>query len=255
MTTFKLFICVLLSSLVLPRASSQTVSDEARRHFDRGITAVEMAKMPSDYKSAIQEFQEAARLAPDWPDVYYNLGQVQEKAEDYRGAVASLKRYLELAPGADDAAEVKVLINKLEYKADQVLTPKDYTDIFLSLANSQIWEEVGKQESCPACLLFLPGIPARLGDNVVRVVALTKPDPSGSSDGIYSYKDIIIDGNRISYHWQFYECIPDRSQSCLCYQNNEIEIVNRNLVRIEGTRYLWRAGGGPVHFSYEYRRK
>jgi tetratricopeptide (TPR) repeat protein len=97
----------------------QTVSEEAKRHFDRGMAAVEMAKSPEDYKAAIKEFEQAARLAPDWPDVYYNLGMVQEKAEKYSDAIRSLKQYLRLAPNASDAETVKTLINKLEYKQDQ----------------------------------------------------------------------------------------------------------------------------------------
>lgn len=81
----------------------QNISDEARRHFDRGVAAVEMATSPADYEPAIKEFEQAARLAPDWPDVYYNLGMVQEKAEKYSDAITNLKQYLRLAPNATDA--------------------------------------------------------------------------------------------------------------------------------------------------------
>jgi ankyrin repeat protein len=103
-------------------AFGQEVSDEAKRHFDRGVAAVEMAKSPNDYAAAIMEFEQAARLAPDWPDVYYSLGKVQEAAEKYGDAVQSLRKYLQLAPDADNAEEVKSLINRLEYKAIPVLS-------------------------------------------------------------------------------------------------------------------------------------
>lgn len=36
--------------------AQQTVSDEAKRHFDRGMAAVEMAKSAGDYGNAIEEF-------------------------------------------------------------------------------------------------------------------------------------------------------------------------------------------------------
>ena len=97
-------------------ANAQNISDEARRHFDRGMAAVEMAKSPADYKDAIKEFEKAARLAPGWADVYYNLGMVQEKVSKYNVAVTSLKQYLRLAPNANDAEMVKSTINKIEYK-------------------------------------------------------------------------------------------------------------------------------------------
>jgi formylglycine-generating enzyme required for sulfatase activity len=104
---------------------SQTVSEEAKRHFDRGVAAVEMAKSPADYEAAIKEFNQAINLAPDWADAYYNLGKVQEQAEKFGDAIASLKEYLRLAPNATNAEAVKSQINKLENKAENTLTKAD----------------------------------------------------------------------------------------------------------------------------------
>lgn len=111
----------LLLSLLCGIESSfaQSIPEEARRHFDRGLAAVEIAKSPADYEEAIREFERAKSLAPNWPDPYYNLGLVQEKAERYGDAVTNLKQYLRLAPNASDAQEVKSLINKLEYRKEQ----------------------------------------------------------------------------------------------------------------------------------------
>jgi hypothetical protein len=110
---------VLILFFGIASSFGQTVSDEAKRHFDRGMAAVEMAKTAEDYGPAIKEFEQAAKLAPDWPDVYYNLGMVQEKAGKYSDAVTNLTQYLRLAPNATDAETVKSLINKLEFKKDQ----------------------------------------------------------------------------------------------------------------------------------------
>lgn len=96
--------------------SGQTAREEARRHFDRGMAAVEMAKSPEDYAAVIEEFKQAARLAPDWPDIYYNLGLVHEKAGNLSDAIMNFKQYIRLAPNASDAETVKSLINKLEYR-------------------------------------------------------------------------------------------------------------------------------------------
>lgn len=91
----------------------QNVSDEARRHFDRGTAATEA----KDFQAAIKEFGQAVSLAPSWPDAAYNLGLAHEAAGNFKDAITSYREYLRLAPDANDVAEVKSLINKLEYKA------------------------------------------------------------------------------------------------------------------------------------------
>jgi len=97
----------------------QAVPEEAMRYMTRGQAAVETAKSVADYKKAVSEFERACELAPEWPDPYYNLGIVQEASGEYEAAAKSLQRYLELSPGAGDAAEVKKKIYKLEYLADR----------------------------------------------------------------------------------------------------------------------------------------
>ncbi|MHB8137955.1 MAG: Lcl domain-containing protein [Smithellaceae bacterium] len=96
-----------------------SVSEEAQRYMARGMAAVEMAKTLQDYESAVREFEQAAKLAPNWPDVYFNLGSVQAKAGNYGEAMRHYKRYLELAPKAPDAAKVREEIYKLEYRAEK----------------------------------------------------------------------------------------------------------------------------------------
>ncbi len=91
----------------------------ARRYMVRGIAAIEMAKTQADYVLAAQEFEQAAKLAPDNPDAYYNLGNVQSKLGDVTSAIKNLQRYLELAPNSPDAAKVRDEIYKLEYRRDR----------------------------------------------------------------------------------------------------------------------------------------
>jgi hypothetical protein len=85
------------------------------------------AKTPKDYKRAVHEFEQAAKLAPNWPDVYFNLGAVQAKAGNYGEAMRQYKRYLELAPKSPDAAKVREEIYKLEYRAEaqEAARPKE----------------------------------------------------------------------------------------------------------------------------------
>jgi len=98
---------------------AETVSEEAQRYMARGMAAAEMAKTPKDYERAVREFEQAAKLAPNWPDIYFNLGSVQAKAGNYGEAMRHYKRYLELAPKSPDAAKVREEIYKLEYRAEE----------------------------------------------------------------------------------------------------------------------------------------
>lgn len=97
----------------------QTISEEARRYFTRGQTAVEMAKSTADYEDAAREFEQAKKLAPSWPDVYYQLGLTLEKTGNYDEAILNLRTYLQLAPASTEAAPIQETIYKLEYKRDR----------------------------------------------------------------------------------------------------------------------------------------
>ena len=138
---FYLAVFFAVSVLLMSTANARAVSEEARRHIARGQAAMEMAKSPAELEDAINEFQEAARLAPSWPDPYYNLGIAQEKSGKLREAVASFKRYLQLAPNAPNAAKIQEQIYKLEYKAEQTITDEVALDIFGSLGNENMWQE------------------------------------------------------------------------------------------------------------------
>ena len=48
----------------------QKVPEEAKRHFDYGMAAAKM----EDFEAAVKEFEQAARLAPDWPEAFCSLG-------------------------------------------------------------------------------------------------------------------------------------------------------------------------------------
>lgn len=109
-----LFVCGIAMSW-----GQQTIPEEARRHMIRGQEAAETAKSAGDYKEAIIEFEQARTMAPDWPDVYFNLGMVQGTAGNYDEAIENLNKYLALVPNAEDAARVRDTIYKLEYKRER----------------------------------------------------------------------------------------------------------------------------------------
>jgi lipoprotein NlpI len=64
-------------------------------------------------------FEKVAQLAPQWPDVYYNLGLLLEKTGNYDDAIQNFRTYLQLAPASPDAHQVRETIYKLEYKRER----------------------------------------------------------------------------------------------------------------------------------------
>jgi hypothetical protein len=134
-------ICVVILIAWVSVTLADTVPEEAQRYMARGMAAVEMAKTPKDYKRAVNEFEQAAKLAPNWPDVYFNLGSIQAKAGNYGEAMRHYKRYLELAPNAPDAAKVREEIYKLEYRAEEEARVKELKKRdgpFIDLSNGTV---------------------------------------------------------------------------------------------------------------------
>lgn len=116
---FYMVVVLAVSALLLSSVNAQTIPEDARRHMARGQTAVEMAKSTADYEDASREFEQAKKLAPAWPDVYYNLGLILEKTGNYDEAILNLRTYLQLAPASTDAARIQETIYKLEYKRER----------------------------------------------------------------------------------------------------------------------------------------
>jgi len=81
------------------------IPEEARRHFVGGTVLFKDAKSLDDFKQVVDEFKQAAHLAPWWPDALYNLSLALEAAGDYNNAILNLKLYLSFnLPNADARA-------------------------------------------------------------------------------------------------------------------------------------------------------
>lgn len=120
-------------------AGAGDTSVEARKCFVRGQTAMEMVKVPADYETAIDEFKKARDLTPDWPEVYLNLAEAQEKAGKFQDAAESLRRYLNVFQAAPQAAEIRDRITRLEFRAEQEITDDAALEIFGSLGHRDLW--------------------------------------------------------------------------------------------------------------------
>lgn len=108
-----------LWALTLMTAQAAKVPEEAKKHMARGTAAIEMAKDNVDYQKAADEFDAAAKLAPQWTAPYYNLGVIYSKMGHWDDALRNYNQYLALSPRAKDAEKVKAKIYELEYKKEQ----------------------------------------------------------------------------------------------------------------------------------------
>jgi hypothetical protein len=97
----------------------QDISDEARRYYIRGCTALEEAKSAEDFEEAVKELNKAMELAPSFPEVYLKLGEAYEKLEKCQEAIENLKKYLSFLTDKDKISEQKDKIYRLEYKCEK----------------------------------------------------------------------------------------------------------------------------------------
>lgn len=232
----------------------QAVSDEAKRHLDRGMAAMEMAKSPADQELAIKEFEQAVKLAPEWPEAYRQLALAQEKAEKYGDAAASLKQYLRLAPDASDAEAVKSLINKLEYKAENVLTLADIIDVLDTFFyRDPAWQQEGECLHVSGELSF-----QRLSDNRVWVLMAYRKEKKGLKQYV---QPLTVTGPVLKYVTTFNRCdngLDGNGVSCDCVVEHEIEVVSKRLIRVN--QEVLRGGQGEGvrtgdRFSCTFRKK
>jgi uncharacterized protein len=101
-----------------PEIAALLKPEVLRRQMLRAQAAVETAQSPEDYQKAMAEYNLAMEVDPTLPEIYYNLGLIQDKSGQYDLAITNLRKYLELAPLAQDKQAVQDMIYKIEYKRD-----------------------------------------------------------------------------------------------------------------------------------------
>ncbi|MEZ4601141.1 MAG: tetratricopeptide repeat protein [Syntrophotaleaceae bacterium] len=196
-----------LVGFAVPAFAQVPVNEQARRHFDRGTAAVEIAESQSDFAAAAREFEEAVRLAPEWPEAYYNLGLVREKLEDLEGAISSLNRYLELAPGAADAAAVRSQLNKIEYKRDKRGEMKNFFDILARpIHTKRLVNETGSCQKWTKDMVVS-------GNKVIIVNSLKQMYNSKEiRKWAEDYFDVQFDNKKYNYKAIHYKCTAETSR-------------------------------------------
>jgi tetratricopeptide (TPR) repeat protein len=88
--------------------------DEARRHVVRGELLLNQGMM----ERALVEFNEALRIAPYMPKLYYNTALIYGELKQYDQAIRQMHLYLTAAPEAPDAQTAQDQITKWELQQE-----------------------------------------------------------------------------------------------------------------------------------------
>src|SRR4051812_13550871 len=106
--------------LVTARVASADDPDvaRARLHFERGEKLYALAR----FTDALGEYQRAFDAKP-LPELLFNIAQCYRNLADYDAAVFSFRKYLQLAPGAGNRAQVEQLISELEARRARAWVP------------------------------------------------------------------------------------------------------------------------------------
>jgi hypothetical protein len=98
---------------VIASKTTPPIPEEARRHAIRAQVFVK-TQQSAGFAPGAAEMAQAVLIAPWWGDGYYNLGVMQEGAEDYAGAIRSLRLSVLADPHGPNAEDIKTKTYELE---------------------------------------------------------------------------------------------------------------------------------------------
>ena len=86
----------------------------AKRYFARGEKLFALGR----FDEAIEQYQKAYDAKP-LPDFLFNIGQCHRNLGDFEAAIFSFKKYLKLAPDAENRDQVEEYIAELEVEQER----------------------------------------------------------------------------------------------------------------------------------------
>jgi TPR repeat protein len=90
------------------------LTEEGRRYLVQANTHLQDKR----YADSIQAYSNLINTNPWWPEGFYNYAHILAKQKQYAGAISSMKRYLQLAPGSQNARAAQDKVYEWEtYKA------------------------------------------------------------------------------------------------------------------------------------------
>lgn len=86
--------------------------DDPVPHYYLGLILLE-TRPPEELDEAIEYLRTAVQIDPTLIEPHRELGRAHYRAGDFERAIPPLERYLELAPDADDADEIREMVRRL----------------------------------------------------------------------------------------------------------------------------------------------
>jgi tetratricopeptide (TPR) repeat protein len=101
-----------------PREEDESVTTDRQYAFNPIQAEAEMKvgdfyRKRGSFKAAAARYTEASLWNPASPDIWLRLGEVREKLKDPKAARTAYERFLELAPDAKNAPEIRNRLKKL----------------------------------------------------------------------------------------------------------------------------------------------
>ena len=152
-------------ALMRDRKSLPDTPDEVSILKGKATYIMKNANSQADYGPAVDAFKKASAMAPWIPELYYDLGVVQQKAGEPEDATSSFKLYLAADPEASDRDKVLARLGELEVQQEKhqettaaVVTKRQATTA--DLAAHKKWES---QQTGSIVVGVLSGITMGLG--------------------------------------------------------------------------------------------
>ena len=101
------------------------IPEEARKHFIKGGVLFKESKSPAEFVQAIDEFKQAALLAPWWAEARYSCALACESAGEYAGAIENLKLYQMFKLPDAEARAIQDKIYVLEARQEKAAKDKE----------------------------------------------------------------------------------------------------------------------------------
>lgn len=176
-------VVVALSAVMLIAAAEvEDPSAAALAHYTVALSNLQDDAGPPAYDLAIEQFRLAIEVEPDWPEPYYSLGVVAERAGRFEEAAESLRTYLQLKPNARNADAVRSMISVLDDRIAHGLNRDAVVGLLAGLHDPLLWKR--SPGSDPA-LRFLPRFRRSDGGVEALIERVTgQPDYDAVSIGI-----------------------------------------------------------------------
>ncbi|MFY9585068.1 MAG: tetratricopeptide repeat protein [Candidatus Acidiferrales bacterium] len=114
-----LLVLLLLAYAAGARAQSPPEPPFDPLHAEKNIEVGNYYMKKGNYDAAIERFQEAARLKPNFARPYRLLGEAYEKKGDKAEAMKAYRKYLEILPAAEDAGKIHKRVEKLSRELER----------------------------------------------------------------------------------------------------------------------------------------